>query len=254
MPPNPPEAHRVAQFAATGLALMAIVVFVSAAIRLGAVAPQPLPAGAFAILRGIHRVAASLDAVVIFALAWYGWRLRHALPRCAYAAWLALALAIVLSVLGVIGGRAPGPALSLGNLVGGLALAATLAWTLGQLRRTAGSASSAWSTSITLGLTFVQCVLGGWLAIVATDLWSPLLLVHVLFGALLMIGMLRVAAARGASGARRGAMTLVVIAFAAPAAGSLALLLAPNFAASLAHAAAVAALVIALVHTRARFA
>jgi hypothetical protein len=249
-----PDDRRLTRVAGAALLLVSVVVVVSAAIRLGIASPEPLPAGALLALRGAHRVSASLDALAVFALAWFAWRVRAARPSLARAAGFALVLTLGLSALGVAGGTEPGPRLALGNLLGGLALAASLAWALGALQRVDRAALPSWLAGLALATAFAQCALGGWLAVVVTDLWSLPLAIHVVLGALLVLGALRIGAALGARGERRGALLLLLPALGTPAAGVLAALLDLPFSAALAHAAAAAALLIAFAYARARFA
>ena len=109
---RPPEA-RLAAAAATGLGLVLLVIVVSVAIR--------LEAGPLTALRGVHRAAASLEVLAMLALAWLAWR----------RASLVIALTVFLSLLGIFAGQNPPPVAALGNLLGGLALAAAFAWVLG---------------------------------------------------------------------------------------------------------------------------
>jgi hypothetical protein len=248
------EERRLARLAGAALLLVAAVVVVSAAIRLGQVDREPLTSAALAALRGVHRVSASLDALAVFALAWLAWRVRAARPALARTALFALALTLGLSALGVAGGTTPGARIALGNLLGGLALAGVLAWALGLLQRGQQGAAPSRLARAALALAFVQCALGGWIAVIATELWSLPLAIHALLGALLALGALRIGALLGARAERRGALIVLVPALAAPAAGVLTALFDAPFGAALAHAAAAAALIIALAYTRVRFA
>jgi hypothetical protein len=104
--------------AALGLSLVLAVVIAAAGIRLGT---------GIAWLRPVHRVAASLEVLVVLGLLWTAWRRP--------AVWVAAALTAVLAVVGIVGGQEPGRALSTVNLLGGLALAATFAWLASPERR-----------------------------------------------------------------------------------------------------------------------
>jgi heme A synthase len=248
------EERRLARLAGAALLLVSAVVVVSAAIRLGQVAREPLSASSLLALRGVHRVSASLDAIAVFALSWFAWRARATRSSLARAALIALALTLGLSALGVVGGKEPGPHIALGNLLGGLALAVSLAWVLGLLQRAPQGAAPARLARAALALAAAQCALGGWIALLATELWSWPLAIHVLLGVLLALGALRIGAALGARGERRAALLVLFPALAAPAAGVLTALFDAPFGIALAHAAAAAALLIALAYTRARFA
>ena len=248
------EERRLARLAGAALLLVAAVIVVSAAIRLGQIAREPLSSAALAALRGVHRVSASLDALAVFALAWLAWRARTARPSFARAALIALVLTVGLSALGVVGGKEPGPRIALGNLLGGLALAVSLAWVLGHLQRAPQGAAPERFARAALALAAVQCALGGWVALLATELWSWPLAIHALLGALLALGALRIGMVLGAAAERRAALVVLFPALAAPAAGVLTAVFDAPFGIALAHAAAAAALLIALAYTRARFA
>lgn len=226
-----PEA-RFAAAAATGLGLVLLVMVVSVAIRLDA---EPLFA-----LRGVHRAAASLEVLAALALLWLAWR----------NALLVIALTVFLSVLGIAAGQKPPPLAALGNLLGGLALAAAFARALGRAHgpRPQGSSRLAWSAAALFAL---QCALGAWLSLFAEELWSWALLAHAALGLTLAAGAAWLAL-RLARAAQRFA--LLGIALAAPAAGAASALFGQPLGASLAHAAAAALLVAAAAYAHARLA
>jgi len=85
-------------------------------------------AAAVAVARGAQRVAASLAALAVFAIAWLAWPHQALRP----AALGALALTIALSIIGVATGIKPPLAAALANQIGGIALAALLAWLCGR--------------------------------------------------------------------------------------------------------------------------
>jgi hypothetical protein len=213
---------------AASLALVLVVIVASALIRLSdRQLENLLPA-----VRGVHRVSASAATLLIFAAAWLAWR----------AGRRALALSIVLltiglSVLGALTGISPPPLAQAGNLLGGLALAALLAWLLPSPEKpSSGSA-------IVLLLLSLQVALGAWLSIFAEELWSWPLLAHATLG---------LALAAALAWTRR--LPLVLLGMAVAAAGMAAVLFGAPLAASLAHAVAVALLVAAAARLRGRFA
>jgi len=234
--PGPPEA-RIAKAAWAGLVLVLTVIVVSVAIR---IAVDAAGAGLMLALRGVHRAAASLEVLAAIALAWFAWR--RSLP--------VLVLTIFLSVLGILAGQKPPPLAALGNLLGGLALAAAFAWALGRAHGRAPQDKSRLGHAAA-ALFAVQCALGAWLSIFAKELWSLALLAHALLGLALAAGAawlaLRLSHAR-----RRFA--LLGVALAAPAAGAASALFGQPLAASLAHAAAGALLVAAAAYAHARLA
>jgi heme a synthase len=113
-------------------------------------------------VRALHRFSASLAAVLLLAIAFLGWsRWERAGPRIA-----AVALLVLAGGLTWLGVRTPSaaPAVTLGNVVGGMAMLAVLAW-LAAWRpvRTpstrAGDSLAAW-TKLALGLVAIQVALG----------------------------------------------------------------------------------------------
>lgn len=218
---------------AASLALVLVVVLASAAIRLfnqdlGALLP---------VVRGVHRVSASAAALLILGVGWLAWRGgRRALAAAT------VALMLVLSVLGAVTGTTPPPAAQAGNLLGGLALAAMLAWLL-DAKKTLPGKTLAWIASIC-----IQAALGAWLAIFAEELWSLPLIAHATLGLALSGGIIWLASFRN------GNILFAVLAIAVPVTGVAAALLGQPLAAGLAHAAAVALLIAAVASAHGRFA
>jgi hypothetical protein len=229
MAAGPPEA-RFQAAARAGLGLVLVVILVSVAIRLDA---KPLFA-----LRALHRTAASLEVLAMLALAWLAWR----------RALLVISLTAFLSVLGILAGQRPPPPAALGNLLGGLALAAAFAWALG---RAPARRPRRWGRlgHAAAALVAAQCALGAWLAIFARDLEPWALGAHTALGFALAAGALWLAL-RLERGARRFA--LLGAALAAPAAGIASAQFYQPLGASLAHAAAAALLVAAAAYAHAR--
>jgi hypothetical protein len=215
--------------AAASLALVLAVVVASAAIRLSS---QDL-GGYLAVVRGVHRVSASLATLLILAASVLAWR--------AGRRGLAAALVLVtagLSVLGAATGIAPPPWAQAGNLLGGLLLAFLLAVLLAKKPPP--------QRAVWLAVT-LQAGLGAWIAIYAEDLWTPVFLLHAFVG----IG-LAVAAAR--FGAKRGHLLLVLLGIAVAASGAASALFGLPFGAMLAHSTSVALLICAAAHAHARLA
>lgn len=228
---------RVAKAAWAGLALVLVVIVFSVAIRIG---EDEWAAGLMRALRGVHRVSASAEVLAAIALVWLAWRRSLAVA----------ALTIFLSVLGILAGQKPPPLAALGNLLGGLALAAAFAWALGRAHARApqGRARLAHAAA---ALFAVQCALGAWLSLFAEELWSLALLAHALLGLALAAGAAWLAL-RLARAPQRFA--LLAVALIAPAAGAASALFGQPLAASLAHAAAAALLVAAAAYAHARLA
>ena len=214
--------------AALGLGLVLVVVLAAAAIRLGSAAGFFLQnESLLRIVRVIHRVAASLEVLVVLWLAWMGWRRAAVL--------LALALTGLLSIVGILAGQAPPPAAAATNLLGGLALAAVFAWMLAPGRGALGRPALALA-----GLLGLQLALGGWLSIV--DRTGAALPAHGLLAIALaaLLGWVGLARVPGATG-----KLLFALALTAPAAGFTVLHYEYSVAAALVHALVAAALVAA---------
>ena len=223
--------------AALGLSLVLLVLFASAAIRLGA---EAFEARTLFALRAGHRVSASLEVLAMLALGWIAWRSRARDRALAVGAGIAAALTVFLSVLGILAGKNPAPAAALGNLLGGLALAAAFAWIAGRSRGQGSTVRKALPATAAV-LVAVQCVLGAWIAIFAEELWTAPLFFHALLG-LAIAGVAAWLALRRDRAASRFA--LLGLALATPAAGFVSALFGQPLAAQLAHAVA-AALVVA---------
>jgi hypothetical protein len=230
---SPPEARYLALLAALALALVLVVVFASALIRLGG---DALQGDLLAFTRGLHRASASLATLVVLAIAWLAWRA----GRRALAAAI-VAITAALSILGAATGVSPPPAAAAGNLLGGLALAALLAWLLGRLERRGGVPLA----HAVIGLVALQAALGAWISIFAEALWSIALIAHATLG-------LALAAAAAWTAIRARSLALLALAFVVPLAGFGSALLGQPFAASAAHAVAVALLVAAAAYAHAR--
>jgi hypothetical protein len=226
MPARSPERP----LAAASLALVLVVVFASAAIRLsGQDLGSWLP-----LVRGTHRASASLATLLILGLAWFAWRAGRRPPVV-----LLVALTAGLSVLGAATGIAPPPWAQAGNLLGGLALAVLLAWLLGLKE------GRVLRVSPYAGLFAVQLLLGAWIAIFAEELWTPVLFAHVLLG---------LALAGGAAWLflRKARLLFSLLAIIVPASGAASALLGLPLGATLAHAASVALLACAAAYAHAR--
>ena len=206
--------------AGLGLALVFLVVVAAAGIRLDTGIPG---------LRIVHRIAASLEVLVVLWLAWMAWR-RPAVQ-------LALALTAVLSVVGIVGGQQPPAALVAVNLLGGLALAAVLAWIAAQK----GPGPLTDRRGVILVLLALQVALGAWLTIV--EVYSAALPAH---------GMLAIVLSALLVWQAWGRRLLVALALATPLAGFSALHYEYSPLAALLHAAAAAALLAAATHAAGR--
>jgi len=225
--------------------LTLVVVAASAVIRLGA---SEL-GDAMVIVRGVHRAAASIAALLVLALFWRVLRI----PELRPAASIALVLMLALSAVGWATGTQPPPAAALFNQLGGVALAALLAWFAGR----AGSGKSKAVAERPLALAALlfaslQLVFGGMLVMLGPPVAPVLLIAHAVSGlAAAAIGAALGARLCGASDARHGAFLLLCAAL-TPLAGGLSTLPASAIAIQVGHAVAAALLVsaVALAHGR----
>jgi hypothetical protein len=221
--------------AAAGLASVLVVVLASAGIRLGA---QAFPPEVIAVLRGAHRTAASLEALVVLALLWSAWRSPLVLA--------AAALTLVLSIVGVLAGRSPPAGAALVNILGGLALAASFSRLLAKApEQGAGPGNAPRGTAVLtptyfFALLALQVLLGAMASVVVKEVVSFTVLVHALLGTALGVLIARAALRMDAPLLRSG---LLLLALVAPAAGFGAALFGLPPGGALAHAAAVALLV-----------
>lgn len=233
--------RRVELAAATALGLVLAVVFAAAAIRLETGVPG---------LRIVHRIAASLEVIVVLWLGWITWRARATQPGRCGAALLAIVLTALLSTVGIATGRNPPPAAVALNLLGGLMLAAVLAWILGAGGKWGQTPSVRRSPEcsrkgsdpifmVAAALMAIQLALGARLSII--ERYSPVLPVHALLAMALAALVAWVAAARirGAAG-----NALFALALAAPMAGFTALQYEWSAGAALTHSAAAALLAV----------
>ncbi len=205
----------------------------SAAIRLNAAAISATPmlgAAGIAVLRGVHRAAASLEALVALWLAWQAWRGR--LPGKPIL--LIVALTGLLAALGVVAGKVPTPAQALGNLLGGLALVGAFAWLLGQK-----GSGPFFIPFFLLLLVAVQAVIGARLSLFGrTEV--PALPLHAELGTVLaaLLAWTALARVRGGKGT-----LLFLLGLAAPAAGFTVLHDETSTLAAFVHAASAALLI-----------
>jgi len=227
-----PPGRAYAGLIGASLALVCVVLFASAAIRTAA---DELGA-ALAVVRGVHRVAASTAALTILAAGWLLWRARR---RAQAAALVGLMLA--LSALGAATGTEPPRWAAAGNLLGGLLLAAMLAWLLGRERRAGGEPL----LHAAAALLVAQAALGAWCSIFEEETWTWALLGHATLG-LALGGLL----AWRALHAR--AWALLAAACAAPLAGLVSGLLDAPLGPAIAHALSAALLTAAAAYAHAR--
>lgn len=213
--------------------LTLVVVAASAVIRLGG---SEL-GDAMAVARGVHRAAASLAALLVLALFWRALRLVE-LRR---AAFVALVLMLALSAVGWATGTRPPPAAALFNQLGGIALAALLAWLAG--RAAGGDRIEEARPLAHAALLFatLQVVFGAALTQLGPPLPVALLVAHAVSG----LAAAAVGAALGVRLPARGTMVLAAAAL-APLAGMLSALPAPAIVIQVGHAAAAALLVAAI--------
>ena len=114
-----------------------------------------------AVARTLHRMAASAAGAVIVAMLFFGWRAGTTRERA-----VIVALLVFAAALATLGRYTPStlPAVTLGNLLGGMAMAGIAAWLARALeRRPADGAARALRPGLRLALALValQIALGG---------------------------------------------------------------------------------------------
>jgi cytochrome c oxidase assembly protein subunit 15 len=120
------------------------------------------PSLLFASMRIMHRIAASAVAFLVIVIAAVGLgRMRRELG-CARLAGVIIALTLFLAVLGTVTPGAQLPAVTLGNLVGGMALLAAMEWLRLVTREAPCRTRFAASPALTLGIALLalQLTLG----------------------------------------------------------------------------------------------
>jgi hypothetical protein len=231
------------RLAGLGALLTLAVVAASAAIRLGV---DELGA-TIAMVRGVHRAAASLAALLVVILFWRALRL-HALRR---AASVAFVLMLALSAVGWATGTEPPPAAALFNQLGGVALAGLLAWIAGR-SGVGGRASHAARAlaRLALALAMLQVVFGAGLVLLGSAVGLVLLIAHAVCG----LAAAAIVAALGVHFVQTGATArgslLLSCAALAPLAGTLSAMPASVLTIQVAHAAAAALLVSVAAHAQ----
>jgi cytochrome c oxidase assembly protein subunit 15 len=159
------SAERARRFAATaaaiGCALVLAVIIASAYIRLSQVGPGW--SGPVGLARIVHRLAASAEAVLVVMIVAVCWGARRTWTGGALTAVVIAGLTVFLTLLGIVTAEGQSPAVTLGNLLGGMALLGTL-WSLRlQARSTVPLVCSAtvfWM-SAGVALLALQIALGG---------------------------------------------------------------------------------------------
>lgn len=231
----------VRRLASVAAALTLVVVAASATIRIGGDALG----ASVAVARGVHRFAASAAALAVLALAWRAVRLKTRLP----AAGAALALMLALSAVGWATGTRPPPLAALFNQLGGMALAALLAWIAAAPIASRVTAREAEKLArIALALASLQVAYAAAMPLLAMPVSPALLVAHAVLG----LAAAAVAAALGirlvlGANAALGAIALAC-ASAAPSLGVVATL-APQWSAlPIVHAAVAALLLTLLAH------
>ncbi|HXF66723.1 MAG TPA: COX15/CtaA family protein [Burkholderiales bacterium] len=157
------DAARARRFAAraalAGCALVFAVVVTSAYLRLGGAGPGLT--GLAGAARIVHRLAASVEAVLVVMLAAVCWRARRQWARGAWAAAVIAALSLALAVLGIATTERAPPTVQLGNFLGGMALLGAFGWLARQAQEPAPPAPAARWLWAGIALLALQIALGG---------------------------------------------------------------------------------------------
>ena len=150
-----------ARAAAIGCALVFAVIVASAYLRISQAGPGW--SGLVGLARVVHRLAASAEAVLAVMIVAVCWGVRRTWTGGALTAAVIAGLTVFLTLLGIVTAEAQAPAVTLGNLLGGMALLGTL-WSLRLQARSAVpaaySAAVFWMGSGVV-LLALQIALGG---------------------------------------------------------------------------------------------
>jgi cytochrome c oxidase assembly protein subunit 15 len=157
--------ERARRFAATaaaiGCALVLAVIVASVYIRLSQAGPGW--SGPVGLARIVHRLAASAEAVLVVMIVAVCWGVRRTWAGGALTAAVIAGLTVFLTLLGIVTAEGQSPAVTLGNLLGGMALLGTL-WSLRLQARSAAlpaySATVFWMWA-GMALLALQIALGG---------------------------------------------------------------------------------------------
>lgn len=260
---SPPEAARAVRLlAAAALLLVLIVVAASAFIRLaqeelicaGCAAPAPHAGVELAFARSVHRASASLSGVLVLALGALSLARRALRPALGPAAALALVLVATLAALGPLSGGAPGRAVAVSNLLGGLALASVLAWLTGRSKPAQRGSAPRSLALVACCIAAAQCLLGAWAGTGGLPPPTGLLLAHAVLGVLCAVLATALGIWLAGRGERGLGAALVLLAALAPVAGLVSALLGVALAGALGHASAAALLLATLMHADGRLA
>lgn len=162
------RAARVLDRSATAGAVLVFIVIVASAFLRLAQAAEAWP-DAIVLVRFAHRVAAIGVGFLVLTIAVVCWSVRRRQKAEAIAAAVLVALTIFLSVLGRATPGAELPAVTLGNLLGGMAMLGLLGWLRATARdprtrpdaRARGAAAFAWGG---LGLIVIEIAWGAFVS------------------------------------------------------------------------------------------
>jgi heme A synthase len=150
-----------ARVAAIGCALVLAVIVASAYIRLSQAGPGW--SGLTGLARIVHRLAASAEALLVVMIVAVCWGVRRTWTGGALTAAVIAGLTVFLALLGIVTAEAQSPAVTLGNLLAGMALLGTL-WSLRLQARSAVtpacSTTALWMWA-GVALLALQIALGG---------------------------------------------------------------------------------------------
>lgn len=189
---------------AVALLLALTLLLVSAQLRVSQLAVACVPPTACAAeappaLSKLHRAVAGTLGLLILLLNGLALRI-GATGRTRTVCIALLALTVFLAGLGIAAGRSLAPGVVVGNVGGGVAVAALLWWLLGSAKRGGTSLLGRWSITATALLT-AEIGLGAWLTV---DSSMPLLVATHRFGGWLLAAGLLVVGVRAVTGGARG--------------------------------------------------
>jgi len=241
--------------AAGTLAFVLAVIGASAYIRLGSAQIPAASSDSIDAARTVRKSAGALAALGVVALAIAAPAVRATRSALGAAAGGALAMTVVLSLVGVATGVEPPPAAAFANQFGGALLAGLLGWLSGRAaaRLDATAADRALGTAALL-FCVLQAAFGGAIATLLRDPPVALLIVHAATGVAAACCVAGLVPGLGRRGARWLAALLAVCAVSVPLIGVASTLVGITAQLQVAHALAGATLLACAAHVAGRFA
>ena len=215
-----PDTRWAAILAGCTLAFVLAVIGASAHVRLGNDPVRGASAGSIDAARDVRKGAGALAAIGVIALAVAAPLVGATRAGLGAAAWVALAMTAVLSLVGLATGIGPPPWAAYTNQLGGVLLAGVLGWLFGRASaRLEPAARSGQLARVTLLFCVLQAAFGGASATLLRDSPVLLLVLHAATGLAAMCAALALAVALGRMGGRPEARLIAACAVGVPLIG-----------------------------------